>query len=108
MRAKHIVVLGVMTSSIFAAAFAAARAVPRHGPEAHVYLREVVKLALRLNAAAAIVSHNHLSGDPTPGVADRSVTCHLKEALALVDVRLLDHIIIGGRSSVFMARRGLI
>ncbi|ANB18792.1 DNA repair protein RadC [Dokdonella koreensis DS-123] len=76
--------------------------------EAHVYLREVVKLALRLNAAAVIVAHNHPSGDPTPGGADQSVTCRLKEALALVDVRLLDHIIIGGRSSVSMARRGLI
>lgn len=75
---------------------------------AEVHLREVVKQALRLNAAAVIVSHNHPSGDPTPSGADRSVTCRLKEALALVDVRLLDHIVIGGRSSVSMAQRGLI
>ncbi len=76
--------------------------------EAHVHPREVVKMALRLNAAAVIVSHNHPSGDPTPSGADRSVTCRLKDALGFVDVRLLDHIIIGGKASVSMAQRGLI
>ncbi len=75
---------------------------------ADVHPREVVKMALRLNAAAVIVSHNHPSGDPTPSDADRSITCRLKDALRLVDVRLLDHIIIGGRSSVSLAQRGLI
>ncbi len=75
--------------------------------EAAVHPREVVKMALRLNAAAVIVSHNHPSGDPSPSGADRSVTCRLKDALELVDVRLLDHIIVGGRFSVSMAQRGL-
>ena len=75
---------------------------------ASVYPREVVKQALRLNAAAVIVSHNHPSGNPEPSTADRALTQRLKDALALVDVRILDHIIIAGMSTVSFAERGLI
>jgi hypothetical protein len=59
---------------------------------ASVHPREVVKEALRLNAAAVIVSHNHPSGNPEPGGADKLLTQRLKEALALVDVRTLDNL----------------
>lgn len=60
-----------------------------------VYPREVARAALHLNAAAVIVAHNHPSGDPEPSAADATCTYRLKEALALVDVQLLDHIIVG-------------
>lgn len=73
---------------------------------AEVHPREVVKQALRLNAAAIILAHNHPSGDPEPSAADRAVTARLKQALALVDLRLLDHVIVGGRQSVSLAERG--
>ena len=69
---------------------------------ASVYPRELVKEALRLNAAAVIVSHNHPSG------ADKVLTQRLREALALVDVRTLDHIIVAGGSTISFAERGLI
>ena len=59
---------------------------------ASVYPRELVKEALQLNAAAVIVSHNHPSGNPEPSGADRALTQRPKEALGLVDVRVLDHI----------------
>lgn len=62
---------------------------------ASVYPREVVKLALEHNAAAMILTHNHPSGNPQPSQADIQLTTKLKEALALVDVRVLDHIIVG-------------
>lgn len=75
---------------------------------ASVYPREVVKEALRLNAAAAIVAHNHPSGDPEPGVADREITQKLKGALELIDVRMVDHVVIGGGTSVSFAERGLL
>ena len=75
---------------------------------ASVYPREVVKQALRLNAAAGIVSHNHPSGNPEPSAADRALTQRLKEALALVDVRILDHIIVAGGNTTSFAERGLI
>lgn len=75
---------------------------------ASVYPREVVKEALRLNAAAVIISHNHPSGSPEPSAADRVLTQRLKEALALVDVRVLDHIIVAGNASVSFSERGLI
>lgn len=75
---------------------------------ASVYPRELVKEALRLNAAAVILSHNHPSGDPEPSAADRALTQRLKEALALVDVRSLDHVIVAGGSAVSFAERGLI
>ena len=75
---------------------------------ASVYPRELVKEALRLNAAAVIVSHNHPSGNPKPSRADEVLTQRLKEALALVDVRTLDHIIVAGGSTISFAERGLI
>ena len=62
---------------------------------ASVYPREVVKTALEHNAAAMIITHNHPSGNPEPSQADIQLTTRLKEALALVDVRVLDHIIVG-------------
>ena len=75
---------------------------------ASVYPREVVKEALRLNAAAVIVSHNHPSGSPEPSGADKMLTQRLKEALALVDIRTLDHIIVAGSLATSFAERGLI
>ena len=74
---------------------------------ASVYPREVVKEALRLNAAAVILSHNHPSGNPEPSQADRVLTQRLKEALALVEVRTLDHVIVAGADTVSFAERGL-
>ncbi len=62
---------------------------------AGVYPRVVVKNGLAINAAAAVVFHNHPSGDPTPSNADILLTTKLKEALILVDIRLLDHMIVG-------------
>lgn len=75
---------------------------------ASVYPRELVKEALRLNAAVVIVSHNHPSGNPEPSGADRALTQRLKEALGLVDVRVLDHIIVAGTDTTSFAERGLI
>ena len=75
---------------------------------AEVHPREVVKQALRLNAAAVIVSHNHPSGNPEPSAADRVLTKRLREALSMVDVRVLDHIIVGGTKTTSFAERGLI
>jgi len=75
---------------------------------ASVYPREVVKEALRLNAAAVIFSHNHPSGDPEPSQADRTLTRKLKDALELVDVRTLDHIIVAGQEQVSFAELGLL
>lgn len=74
---------------------------------AEVHPREVVKFALRHNAAAAIVAHNHPSGNPEPSAADRAVTARLKQALALIDVRLLDHFVVGTDGpATSMAERG--
>ena len=73
---------------------------------AEVHPREVVRAALRLNAAAVLVAHNHPSGEVEPSAADRAVTARLKQALALVDVRLLDHVIVGGRQAQSMAAKG--
>ena len=75
---------------------------------ASVHPREVVKLALKHNAAAIIICHNHPSGVAEPSHADVDITKHLQQALSLVDVRLLDHIVIGGAEAVSMAERGLI
>ncbi|MEZ8076857.1 DNA repair protein RadC, partial [Vibrio sp. FF112] len=74
---------------------------------ASVYPREVVKAALKTNAAAVIFAHNHPSGDATPSQADKRITQRLKDALALVDIRVLDHIVIGD-SAVSFAERGLL
>lgn len=74
-----------------------------------VYPREVVRAALRHNAAAVILTHNHPSGDTTPSRADEALTQAVKTALALVDVRVLDHVVTGdGGRAVSMAERGLI
>lgn len=75
---------------------------------AEVHPREVVKQALRQNAAALIVAHNHPSGDTNPSAADRAVTARLKRALGLVDVRLLDHFVVGGNRATSMAAQGLV
>ena len=75
---------------------------------ASVYPREVVKEALRLNAAAVIVSHNHPSGNSEPSAADKAMTSQLRQALALVDVRTLDHIIVAGSRTTSFAERGLL
>ncbi|EJL3951683.1 DNA repair protein RadC [Vibrio parahaemolyticus] len=74
---------------------------------ASVYPREVVKAALKANAAAVIFAHNHPSGDATPSHADKQITQRLKEALALVDIRVLDHIVVGD-SAISFAERGLL
>jgi DNA repair protein RadC len=73
-----------------------------------VYPREVVKRALHHNAAAIIFAHNHPSGVAEPSNADEILTQSLKQALALVDVKVLDHFIIGGGVAMSFAERGLI
>ncbi|MBC53916.1 MAG: DNA repair protein RadC [Gammaproteobacteria bacterium] len=75
---------------------------------APVYSREVVKAALQHNAAAVIVAHNHPSGSTEPSTADKKITQRLKSALELVDVRVLDHIIVGGDDTASFAELGLI
>jgi DNA repair protein RadC len=73
---------------------------------AEVHPREIARRALDLNAAALIVGHNHPSGNPEPSAADRAVTARLKQALALVEVRLLDHFVIADGPPVSLAARG--
>ncbi|MEI2457040.1 DNA repair protein RadC [Lysobacter firmicutimachus] len=73
---------------------------------AEVHPREVVRRALQRNAAAVIVGHNHPSGNAEPSQADRQVTARLRHALSLVDVRLLDHFVVGDGRPVSMAERG--
>ncbi len=75
---------------------------------ASVYPREVVKKALEYNAAALIIAHNHPSGIAEPSSADERITIRLKEALGLVDIRLLDHLIIGDGDIVSLAERGVL
>ena len=75
---------------------------------ASVYPREVVKTVLRYNAAAVLLVHNHPSGNPEPSTADRRITERLKEALQLIDVRVIDHMVIGSDEVVSFAERGLI
>ena len=75
---------------------------------ASVHPREVVKEALRHNAAAVILAHNHPSGVAEPSQADELITRRLREALALVDIRVLDHVIIAGADSTSFAQRGLL
>lgn len=76
--------------------------------QASVYPREVVKAALACNAAAVILAHNHPSGVPDPSTADIRLTQNLKEALALVDVKVLDHIVVCAREVTSFAENGLI
>jgi len=73
---------------------------------ASVYPREIVKVALEHNAAAMVLVHNHSSGDPEPSQADRNLTNKLQEALNLVGVRTLDHIVVGHEGCVSMAEQG--
>ncbi len=75
---------------------------------ASVHPREIVKLALQKNAAAVIVAHNHPSGVAEPSQADELITQRVKEALAIVDIRLLDHIIVGDGVAVSLAERGIV
>ena len=71
-----------------------------------VHPREVVKAALKHNAAAILVGHCHPSGHAEPSKADRRITERLKLALDLVDIRLLDHLVVGGMSIISLAERG--
>lgn len=73
-----------------------------------VHPREIVKRCLAHNAASVIFGHNHPSGNPEPSAADRAVTARLKQALALVEVRVLDHFVIGEGAPTSMARKGMI
>lgn len=74
---------------------------------ASVYPREVVKAVLAINAAAVIFAHNHPSGESEPSAADKNITKRLTDALALIDVQVLDHIVVG-RTPVSFAERGLL
>jgi DNA repair protein RadC len=73
-----------------------------------VYPREIVKAALARNAAAVIFAHNHPSGVAQPSQADELLTRNLKEALALVEVKVLDHFIVAGNQAISFAERGLL
>lgn len=106
--------LGGLEQEVFAAAFLDSRhrlveyMELFHGTidGAEVHPREVVRHALRCNAAAVIVAHNHPSGSEDPSAADRAVTARLKQSLALVDVRLIDHVVVAGLQTVTLAERG--
>ncbi|QRV24057.1 RadC family protein [Marinomonas foliarum] len=74
---------------------------------ASVYPREVVKAALQHNAAAVMFAHNHPSGDPQPSMADKNITDKLTEALKMIDIRVLDHIVVG-KECVSFAELGLL
>ncbi|PWI77095.1 hypothetical protein DEO48_26090 [Enterobacter sp. CGMCC 5087] len=71
-----------------------------------VHPREVVKAGLHHNAAAALLAHNHPSGEAEPSLADQRITERLKQALDLVDIRLLDHLVVGGMDIASFAERG--
>ena len=75
---------------------------------AEVHPRIIVQRALAHGAAAAMVGHNHPSGNPQPSAADRAVTTRIKQALALVDIRLLDHFVIGDGPPTSMAELGMV
>ncbi len=75
---------------------------------ASVHPREVVKEALRTNAAAVIISHNHPSGNLEPSAADQAMTQQLMAALKLVDVQVMDHVIVAGSRTTSFAERGLL
>ena len=75
---------------------------------ASVYPRVVVQQAMEVNAAAVVFFHNHPSGVAEPSHADEAITRRLKDALALVDVRVLDHFVVSSGEAVSMAERGLI
>ena len=75
---------------------------------AAVSIREILSEVLRLNASSIIVAHNHPSGDPEPSRADIYLTKQISEALSLISVNILDHIIVGDGQTVSLAERGLI
>ena len=75
---------------------------------ASVYPREVVKEALAVNAAVVLFCHNHPSGDAEPSEADKHITHKLKTALGTVDIRVLDHVVIGGEDTYSFAEHGLL
>lgn len=75
---------------------------------ASVYPREVVRAALRLNASAVVFAHNHPSGVAEPSSADRAITAELRKALAVIEVRVLDHVVVAATETTSMAERGLI
>ena len=104
------------THEVFACLFLTSRHVVIHYEEmfhgsikcAVVHIRQVVKRALEVNAAAIIMAHNHVSGVAEPSDADHEITAKLRDALALVEVRLLDHFVIGNGEMVSFAERGYI
>ena len=73
-----------------------------------VFPREILKAALRFNSSSVVLAHNHPSGLPTPSRADERLTQVLKEALALIDVRVIDHLIVAGNCSLSFAEKGLL
>ena len=75
---------------------------------ASVHPREIVKLVPACNAAAVVLAHNHPSGNPEPSQADELITGRLRDALHLIDARLIDHIIVAGDKTVSFAERGLL
>lgn len=75
---------------------------------AAVYPRVIVHAALELNSAAVILAHNHPSGSAEPSEADRNITIRISKALALLDIRVLDHIVVSARETVSLAERGLL
>lgn len=74
----------------------------------NVYTREIAKRALQLNASAILISHVHPSGSMDPSNADRAITKRITEALSLIDVRVLDHIIVAGGGYTSFAEKGLL
>ncbi len=73
---------------------------------ASVHPREIVRLALQHNAAAVVLAHNHPSGVAEPSTADRQITRIIQQALSLIDVRVLDHVVIGGKDATSLAEKG--
>lgn len=73
-----------------------------------VYPREIVKLALQQNAAGVILAHNHPSGVAEPSQADQMLTASLRQALSLVDVKVLDHFIVAGAGAISFSEKGLL
>lgn len=75
---------------------------------AAVYPREVVKAAISLNASRVILAHNHPSGETNPSQADKNITQRIQSALSLVDIKVIDHIIVGGDKNFSFAAHGLL
>ena len=75
---------------------------------ASVYPREIVRKVLEYNAAAVILAHNHPSGKAEPSRADQTITARIQEALGFIDVRVVDHLVIGSEEVVSFAQRGLL